>query len=513
MTRDIAAFLSDNLFGSAAGELRLVLIDGGLITGIERPTPDEAEVLLRGEGAVMDLRGRLVLPGLIDCHVHAIATGMLMMSADLHDVSSLAELEVKIKEAGEGRDVARLWGLDRSRVPAADIARIDRAWLDALMPGKPLFVKSVEGHSSWFNTKGWEIVGADAMLDSLGISGERREDMHLRGYIYGEAYENLTTPLYDSFSHAERREGMERVIAAAKRAGLVGLHCLEGYGDYRREDFELILELDRRDDIDLTLYCRDKDPQLAKELSVPRFGGCWCLDGAIGAHSAALDEPYHDKPESRGELYFSAEEITAWFDSGLREGMQVCVHAIGERALSQALDSLEQLAPDYDLHAMRPRVDHFVLGTPELARRAAKCGAVSAMQPAFDAMWGGPEGGYATRLGSARAMRSNPVGQMIAEGLQVAGSSDSYITPLDPLYGIRAALNHHNPEQRVDFDTAVRLFSEQGAAMAHQEHARGRIAPGFQADFTVIAGDRSMEGAMVEMSVKGGKMVYISPNQ
>jgi len=162
---------------------------------------------------------------------------------------------------------------------------------------------------------------------------------------------------------------------------------------------------------------------------------------------------------------------------------------------------------------MRPRVDHFVMGTPELARRAAKCGAVSAMQPAFDAMWGGPDGGYAARLGAKRALRSNPVGQMIAEGLQVAGSSDSYITPLDPLYGIRAAMQHHSPQQRVDFDTAVRLFSEQGAAMAHQEKTRGRIAAGYQADFTVVRGDRTLADAAVAMTIKGGAVVYASPHE
>ncbi len=133
------------------------------------------------------------------------------------------------------------------------------------------------------------------------------------------------------------------------------------------------------------------------------------------------------------------------------------------------------------------------------------------MQPAFDALWGGPDGGYAARLGPERALRTNPVGQMISSGLTVAGSSDSYITPLDPLLGIRAAMEHHSPDQRVDFDTAVRLFSEQGAALAHQEGTRGRIAPGCQADFSVVQGDRSLKGACVELTVKGGVVVYGGP--
>jgi predicted amidohydrolase YtcJ len=301
---------------------------------------------------------------------------------------------------------------------------------------------------------------------------------------------------------------MELVIEQAKRAGLVGIHCLEGYGERRREDFELILELDQRDDTDLTLYCRDATPELAHELGQRRFGGCWCVDGAIGAHSAAVGEAYSDKPHHCGELYHSDAELRAWIESGLKLGMQVCVHAIGDRALDQVIGIYEQLAPQYDLHALRPRIDHFILGTEAMARRAAALGCGSAMQPAFDARWGGASGGYALRLGPDRALQTNPVGSMFRAGLPLGGSSDSYITPLDPLGGIHAALNHHNPEHRVDFITAVELFTWRAAWLAHQERQRGRIAPGYQADFTVVDGDRSLDGATVAATVKGGQVVW-----
>jgi predicted amidohydrolase YtcJ len=97
---------------------------------------------------------------------------------------------------------------------------------------------------------------------------------------------------------------------------------------------------------------------------------------------------------------------------------------------------------------------------------------------------------------------------MLRAGLPVGGSSDSYITPLDPLGGIRAAMHHHNPEQRVGFDTAVELFTWRAAWLAHQEHERGRLAPGYQADFTVVDGDRSLDGAAVAATVKAGRIVW-----
>ena len=191
--------------------------------------------------------------------------------------------------------------------------------------------------------------------------------------------------------------------------------------------------------------------------------------------------------------------------------MQVCNHAIGDRAIDQILDVYEELAQRYDLGPLRPRIDHFVLGSEQQAKRAASLGLCCAMQPAFDAAWGGADGGYAKRLGAARALQSNPVGMAVRSGFRIAGSSDAYITPLDPLGGIRAAMYHHNPELRVDFDTAVRLFSEDAAYLAHQEESRGQIAPSYLADFTVVDGSRMMTEASVWATVKGGKVVYAVP--
>lgn len=510
MVHGISLVLGDNVFGHPPGEMVAVGISAGAIGDVRRfPAAELAELLAQAGDGLLDARGKLVLPGLIDAHIHALASGMLMLSTDLHAISTRSELAGAVREAAqEGGEFVRLGGLDPSRL-GDEIGEITRAWLDELVPDRALYIKSVEGHSAWFNTRAWQRIGVDAVLEALAVPAARRREMHEAGRIYGNAYEQLTTPIYDSYSFEERRAGLELVIARATQVGLTGLHCLEGYGEHRRHDFELLLERGRRGDIDLTLYCRDSTPALARELGVKRFGGCWCVDGAVAAHSAALAEPYRDRPELLGELYFSDAELTGWIEAGLREGMQVCLHAIGERALDQALTSFEALAGSYDLAALRPRLDHFVLGTPALAERAARLGVISAMQPAFDAAWGGADGGYALRLGAERALRTNPVGQMLGCGLKVAGSSDCYITPLDPLGGIRAALQHHNPEMRVDFATAVNLFSREAAYFSFDEDRRGLIAPGYGADFTIVDGDRALaDSAEVWMTIKAGEMVY-----
>jgi predicted amidohydrolase YtcJ len=507
---DNCLLLGDDIFGWEPGRLVAVESRAGLITGLHFPAVADLPPLLArfAPDAVQDCRGRLVLPGLIDAHVHAIATGMALLSPQLNSCATLEQVAAAIEqEASGGREFIRLTGLDLSRLVAEDSTQLDRSWLDAQLPGHALFLKSVEGHSGWFNTLAWQRLAVDGVLAACGVAAEEQQAMYRSGRVFGAAYEELTTPLYDSYSREERREAMALVQRQALAAGLVGLHCLEGYGRHRRDDFQMILDLDG-DELDLVLYCRDSTPQLALELGVPRFGGCWCVDGAIGAHTAAISGEYVSKPGCCGELYFSTDQLAQWLGQGLMRGLQPCLHAIGGRALDQALAALNSHAAACDLPALRPRVDHFVCGTPQLAQRAAALGAVSAMQPAFDARWGGVEGGYALRLGPQRALDTNPVGTMQQAGLHVAGSSDSYITPLDPLGGIRAAMQHHNPQHRVSFEAAVRLFSADAAYVAHQEQRRGSIAPGYQADFTVVAGDRSLDGAQVALVVRGGRCVH-----
>lgn len=502
--------IGDNVFGYEPGQMVVIRIDSGRVASALPADAEAANAAAdRSDPGLLDCRGKLLLPGLIDAHVHAIATGMLMLTEDVRSVATLGELADAIKaEAAKGKPAVRLGGLDRNKLNVSDQDRLSMQLLNDLVPDRPLFIKSIEGHSAWYNAHAWEVIGADHILPGFNTEEEAAQ-MRERGRIHGHAYEELTTPVYDSFSFDERREGMQLVLKEAARVGLTGIHCLEGYGEHRRHDFELIMELDGKG-CDLTLYAREETPELAAELGLTRFGGCWCVDGAIGAHSAAVSAPYADCEGDHccGELYFDHAALSAWIERGLARGMQVCNHAIGDRAIDQILDVYEELGTRYDLAPLRCRIDHFVLGNEAQAKRAASLGLCCAMQPAFDAAWGGADGGYAKRLGSERALQSNPVGMAVRSGFRIAGSSDAYITPLDPLGGIRAAMYHHNPELRVDFDTAVRLFTEDAAYLAHHEDSRGMIANGYQADFTVVDGDREMKDAKVSTTIKEGAIVF-----
>ncbi len=247
-----------------------------------------------------------------------------------------------------------------------------------------------------------------------------------------------------------------------------------------------------------------------RDLGLPRIGGCILLDGAIGARTAALAKPYDDDPENTGVLYFGDEEFVRFAGECAAAGLQLCVHAIGDAAIEQGLRAWEQLASAYDLAALRPRIDHFCLAAPEQCLRAASAGVASGMQPAFDYFWGGAQSGYYDALGQ-RALAANPLHTALKAGMHVGGGSDAPITQLDPRLGIHAACNHTNPEERLSFTSAVELFTTGSAALEGAEADKGRLSPGYRADFTVMPGSTNgsnIQEQPVALTVHRGRVVY-----
>jgi predicted amidohydrolase YtcJ len=260
----------------------------------------------------------------------------------------------------------------------------------------------------------------------------------------------------------------------------------------------------------MTVWPRVQDIALVKELGLPRIGGCILIDGAIGARTAALTRPYDDDPSNTGVLYFTQDDFTRFAGKCAAAGLQLCVHAIGDAAIEQGLVAYEALAAKYDLHALRPRIDHWCLATPAQCGRASKLGVASGMQPAFDYFWGGAQGAYYRAL-TGRALAANALKTALDAGMILGGGSDAPITPLDPRLGIHAACHHTNERERLSFGEAVRLFTVGSAALGKHESEVGSFAEGFAADFTAFAGDTGAEnihGREALLTVHRGKVVW-----
>ena len=433
-----------------------------------------------------DARGLMVLPGLIDSHVHLIGSALYLLAVDLNRVSSLDEVVSRLRGAERLRSGILLGGrLDVSLLPTADRERLPRVLEEAF--SYPVCIRSVEHHSAFLNQKAWELLEVTELAKKLGLPKDAVADMKDEMRIKGKLYEAVAERLYDSFSEEERKKALWQFLDKLPQRGVTCLHCLEGYGSDPEADFRVILDVsEARPDIDLILYPRTSDVRVVKKYGLKRMGGCILIDGAVGARTAAFSLPYADKPDSSGTLYFSDDSLRALLASALKEGIQLAVHAIGDSAIEQVLSIYEELARQYDVVEIRPRIEHFCAGTPGQFERAQRLGLASGIQPAFDLLFGGSEGVYAQALGTERALQMNPIKTALYSGMLIGGGSDSPITSLDPLLGIYSACNHNNENERVSFPEAVELFTINNARLAHEEAFRGKIKEGYLADFVIL---------------------------
>ncbi len=217
--------------------------------------------------------------------------------------------------------------------------------------------------------------------------------------------------------------------------------------------------------------------------------------------------------------YCADDELAELFHGGHAAGLQVGVHAIGDRAIDQVLSVWERVYHALDsrerrhFRARRHRIEHFEMVSPPQLERAAMLGLAASVQPAFDATWGMPGGLYEQRLGAERARRMNPFRTMVERGIEVGLGSDAPITALDPMRAIDAAERHHDRAQRLSRLEAIRLHTIGSARIGHQEGKKGSLSPGMHADFAAFGSDPftepSLEGLRPMLTVSLGREVFV----
>jgi hypothetical protein len=249
-----------------------------------------------------------------------------------------------------------------------------------------------------------------------------------------------------------------------------------------------------------------------RSLGLPRVGGCILLDGDVGPRTAALSEPYVDDPDCYGTLYFAQDEVDAFVLEAHRAGLQIAMHAVGDAAVEQALNAYEAALEAEPREDHRHRIEHCEVIREEQIERARRLGVALAIQPPFNHFWDHTT--YYASIGEERASRVDPVATLMRPGLLVAGGSDSTVTPLGPLIGVHAAVNHSLPRERVSVQEALKLYTINAARIAFQEEDRGSLEVGKLGDLVVLGADpfeiepeRLLE-IPVEMTVIGGEVVY-----
>jgi predicted amidohydrolase YtcJ len=462
---------------AAQPRARGVLVRDGrverLIEGVPVGLPRDVEIV--------DCGGAALLPGFHDCHVHLTDTGLLAGPYDMRDCADVASMLRRVGELCTNQassDPLYAGNFDEQLI--AERRAPTRAELDRVAPDRPVLLTRVDGHSSVVNSAALHALELGALE---GV--ERDEAGALTGRLRAQANAAAQNGIFARLSDASKRAADERAAGIALRAGITTAHNVI-VGDEPLER----LEAQYRSDAALPLRVISKtcstDVRKVKRLGRRVFGGDIFVDGSIGSRTAAVGHAYRDGA-GEGILYFTREQLAELFDEAAEAGLSLGVHAIGDRAIEAAIAAWETVIGKRGaLTNVRPSIDHFEIATHDQIVRAAACGMLCSVQPAFDHLWGGADGMYARRLGEPTATTMNLFASAKLAGCVICGGSDSPVTPFSALLGIHGLMNHHVAAERFNAGGALRAYTADAAMLSFDEQRRGVIAPGFDADFTIV---------------------------
>jgi predicted amidohydrolase YtcJ len=440
---------------------------------------DEAQAeAYAGADEVVDLRGALVTPGFVDAHVHTVRTGFALTGLDLAGTASLAATLDRVAGFAAARPddgvlVGQGWdetGWPEGRPPTGD--ELERA-----APTRRTYLTRVDGHSSIVSPALAALVPGLEGLDGWTADGRVERDAH---HAVRAVLEGLIGP-------DERLEAARSACRAMAAQGITSFHENAAPHIGPEHEIDLVRRAAAETGLRATVYWGELMAiDTARRLGVAGLAGDLVADGAFGSRTAALSAPYADRPDTCGHAYVSAEQVADHVVACTEAGLQAGFHCIGDAALDAigaGLEEAERRVGTERLAAAGHRLEHVEMPSPHVVGVLARLGVVASVQPMFDALWGGPHGMYAARLGD-RWRGSNPFRALDAAGVTLAFGSDSPVTPLGPWAAIRAASEHHDPDQRIPADVAFRAHTR-GGALAGRDHDGGMLVAGHRADVAV----------------------------
>jgi predicted amidohydrolase YtcJ len=486
---------------------------------------------LEPRGAVRMVTGAFVTPGFMDDHVHLFTGGFQLTSVDLRDADSPTEFTRRIKAfAATLRPGEWILGGVWDHEKWAGTPLPDRAWIDSVTPENPVFILRLDGHMALANTRALEAAHLDRSAREIpGGAIVRRRDGELTGVFKDEAM----GPLYAAIPNPTAEQLDSALARAMRHAASLGITAVASVST----GWDEIAALRRaRDRGALTLRVSNYIAlanwrSMADSLRSAGPGDDWIrtagvkgfVDGSLGSTTALMSEPYLDAPATRGLFVTPEDSLRSWIGAADSAGLQVVVHAIGDRANTLLLDIFDSVATAHGPRDRRFRIEHAQhLRASDISRFAA-LGVIPSMQPyhaADDGRWA------AKRIGPELIRGTYAFRSLLDAGARLAFGSDWYVAPLDPRLGLQAAVTRQTldgrnpggwvPEQKITLDEALRAYTASNAYGVFAEASRGILKAGYRADLvmfdrdlTRIAAD-SMANARVQVTVAGGRVVWES---
>ncbi|MCA0982472.1 amidohydrolase [Halobacillus yeomjeoni] len=476
-----------------------------------------------------DLKGAVMYPGFTDSHLHIIGHGERLMRLDLSFMKSAEEVKQALKQHTEQLNPGE-WiigdGWNENQWEEKRIIHKDE--LDAISSDHPMMLTRVCRHAVLANTKAMNLAGITKdTADPQGGVIERDDQGEATGYFHDQAQEMIkdampeVTPDY-------LRKAIKLAVHDMHTYGLVGGHSedLNYYGGFKKT-YDAFTDVIQRSGLKfrahLLVHHKVIEDVDAEELGYKQgtefveLGPLKIFsDGALGGRTAWLTESYSDAPDKYGVAIHTNEELEALVLEARKRDMPVAVHAIGDGAVEAVADAI---AAHPLKNGERDRIIHAQILRPELIEKLRKMDIVLDIQPTFvasDFPW------VIERIGNVRLKNSYSWKTLLDAGIRCAGGSDAPIEEINPLLGIRAAVDRratydnqvYQTEERLSVFEAISLYTKGSAQAISREDSQGIIEEGFSADFTVLDRDlfalksHELADANVTMTVVDGDIVY-----
>ncbi len=462
---------------------------------------------------VIDLKGNTVLPGFADVHVHGIMTGQDLAGVDLRDVTTMEDaLHLLAQRARETPEGGLVHGIGLKSEILKEKRLPNRHELDSICPNHLCAVYHTSGHGLSVNTRTLHQIG---VLDHPELMGDYASDIQegilLQDWIGPIAFQEL----FGKVSEETVKGFVKACCDYAASKGCTTIHSLNGLDVEARGE---IWEKSRNEQCihSLTMW-ETWDVAKAKNLGLPRVGGCLVLDGARALFQAAYSQPFLNRPDTRGLLYESDFKVYNFVYEAHRNNMQIGMHAMGDRAIDQLIYVIDSVTKQLGDKGLRHRIEHFSYPTERHIEMAAELQLALPMQPIWCELWDKPgESVFEPMLGLERATANEPFRKLVEAGCMVGSSSDSPMTNIDPIHNLHILVNNPREARRVSVTDALKISTYNGAWIGHEEQERGNLVVGKYADMVIV--DRNpyvcpekIGETKVLMTISEGRTAYQNP--
>lgn len=504
-----------------------IAIAGGRILAVG--SNGEMKQYLRPDGETIDLGNKTVVPGFIDAHIHFLSYGLSLQQIDLVGADTLGEAMQRVSDRASSVEAGRwLSGRGWEQVSWEGGRFPNRYHLDRVAPDHPVFLRRKCGHAGWANSQALSLAGISANTPNPD-GGEIIRDANTgepTGILLERAMDLVDTLIQEP-THEECTEAVRTAMRHVHRMGIVGVHNMEGAAALNafqqlREDGMLNLRLLQQ--------IPESDMDAAIQLGIRSgFGDEWIRfgavkifsDGALGARTALMVEPYENEPHNYGIAVATADHLVQQVERAARNGLAVHIHAIGDQANRNVLDAVERCqTAAIGLH-LRHRIEHAQVLHPDDVARFAQLNVIASMQPIHctqDIVYADANWGVRSRLAYAWS-------SLLSSGAKLAFGSDAPVETPNVLKGIYAAVTRRRedgypgphgwyPEECLSAAEAIYAYTMGAAYSGCEETIKGSLRAGKLADLVILSHDILTEGpdkilrTEVEATMVDGKFVY-----